>query len=41
VYGFVRQSGGDVRVHSVVGKGSRITILLPRATEAVEEEATA
>jgi signal transduction histidine kinase len=31
VYGFVRQSGGSVRVHSVVGEGTRITILLPRA----------
>jgi PAS domain S-box-containing protein len=32
VYGFVRQSGGGVRVHSVVGQGTTITILLPRAT---------
>ncbi len=31
VYGFVRQSGGGVRVHSVVGQGTTITILLPRA----------
>jgi PAS domain S-box-containing protein len=31
VYGFVRQSGGGVRVHSVVGEGTTITILLPRA----------
>jgi signal transduction histidine kinase len=37
VYGFVRQSGGTVRVHSVVGQGTTITILLPRAiTETVE-----
>jgi PAS domain S-box-containing protein len=31
VYGFVRQSGGGVRVHSVVGQGTTFTILLPRA----------
>ncbi len=38
VYGFVRQSGGGVRVQSVVGKGTVFTILLPRATvdEAVQ-----
>jgi len=37
VYGFVRQSGGDVLVDSTLGRGSRITILLPRGTEAVAE----
>jgi signal transduction histidine kinase len=31
VYGFVRQSGGDVRVSSALGLGTSITILLPRA----------
>jgi PAS domain S-box-containing protein len=31
VYGFVRQSGGTVRVLSAVGLGTTITILLPRA----------
>jgi signal transduction histidine kinase len=31
VYGFVRQSGGMVRVHSVLGQGTTFTILLPRA----------
>jgi PAS domain S-box-containing protein len=39
VYGFVRQSGGAVRVHSVVGEGTTITILLPRATSEVIEAA--
>jgi PAS domain S-box-containing protein len=34
VYGFVRQSGGGVRVRSVVGQGTTITILLPRAAGA-------
>lgn len=29
VYGFVRQSGGDVRVHSTPGEGTRFTISLP------------
>jgi PAS domain S-box-containing protein len=33
VYGFVRQSGGSVWVHSVLGQGTTITILLPRAVE--------
>jgi PAS domain S-box-containing protein len=38
VYGFVRQSGGTVRVRSAVGEGTTITILLPRAvTPAVVE----
>jgi PAS domain S-box-containing protein len=31
VYGFVRQSGGDVRVKSVEGEGTAITLYLPRA----------
>nr|WP_294559999.1 response regulator [uncultured Rhodopila sp.] len=39
VYGFVRQSGGDVRVRSAPGEGTKITILLPRAVETVEEAA--
>jgi signal transduction histidine kinase len=32
VYGFVRQSGGTVRVDSVAGEGTTVTILLPRAS---------
>jgi PAS domain S-box-containing protein len=39
VYGFVRQSGGDVRVESVLGRGTKITILLPKAVETVNEAA--
>jgi PAS domain S-box-containing protein len=31
VHGFVHQSGGTVRVHSVRGEGTTFTILLPRA----------
>jgi len=38
VYGFVRQSGGTVRVHSVVGQGTTITILLPRAANPPVED---
>jgi PAS domain S-box-containing protein len=30
VYGFAKQSGGDVRVKSTVGEGSIFTLLLPR-----------
>jgi PAS domain S-box-containing protein len=31
VYGFVKQTGGHIKVHSVVGVGTRIGIYLPRA----------
>ncbi|NJN50952.1 MAG: PAS domain S-box protein, partial [Gammaproteobacteria bacterium] len=31
VYGFVRQSGGDVTVHSELGRGTTVSLLLPRA----------
>ena len=30
VYGFVRQSGGNIRVRSTLGKGSTVTFVLPR-----------
>jgi signal transduction histidine kinase len=33
VYGFVRQSGGDVTIESEVGKGTTVTIHLPRAAQ--------
>jgi PAS domain S-box-containing protein len=39
VYGFVRQSGGQVTIDSEVGKGATITMYLPRAHGgAVDEE---
>jgi PAS domain S-box-containing protein len=31
VYGFVRQSGGQVRIDSTVGKGTTVQLFLPRA----------
>jgi CheY-like chemotaxis protein len=31
VYGFTRASGGDVRIESVEGEGTTITLLLPRS----------
>ncbi len=37
VYGFVKQSGGHIRIASEVGAGTRVSFLLPRA----EAEATA
>ena len=43
VYGFVRQSGGDIRVNSALGLGTSMTILLPRAlptTDLAEAETT-
>ncbi|MGJ7582095.1 PAS domain-containing protein [Variovorax sp. RHLX14] len=32
IYGFAKQSGGQVRVHSEVGKGTTVMIFLPRHT---------
>lgn len=40
VYGFVRQSGGDVRVRSALGEGTQISILLPRAEAHEDQQAT-
>lgn len=40
VYGFVRQSGGQVRIDSTPGSGTRVKLLLPRylgATPAVQQ----
>ncbi len=37
VYGFVRQSGGQVRVHSRPGQGTRLELFFPRLDVAVPE----
>jgi PAS domain S-box-containing protein len=42
VYGFVKQSGGHVKIYSEIGQGTSVKIYLPRAEarDAVEEEAS-
>ncbi len=37
IYGFVRQSGGQVRIYSEVGQGTTMCLYLPRHQGAVEE----
>ncbi|WP_018259705.1 PAS domain-containing protein [Methylobacterium sp. WSM2598] len=37
IYGFARQSGGQVRIASEVGRGTRVCLLLPRHEGAAEE----
>ena len=40
VYGIAQQSGGTVRLHSVLGRGTTVSVLLPR-TAAEQEEVAA
>jgi signal transduction histidine kinase/CheY-like chemotaxis protein len=41
VYGFVRQSGGDIAVESIVGQGTKFKVYLPQVRGAVAESETA
>jgi PAS domain S-box-containing protein len=41
VYGFIKQSGGNVTIYSEVGKGTVIRLLLPRATDAAQTDVSA
>ena len=38
IYGFVQQSGGQVRIDSAVGQGTTVTLYLPRYTGAVPND---
>nr|WP_183611894.1 PAS domain-containing protein [Novosphingobium hassiacum] len=38
IYGFARQSGGQVRIYSEVGHGTTICLYLPRSDKSVEAE---
>jgi signal transduction histidine kinase len=40
VFGTARQSGGDVQIDTAVGKGTSVSVFLPRATVTVEQPAT-
>ena len=41
IFGFARESGGDVVIESAVGIGSTVSLYLPRSTKAVETAAAA
>jgi signal transduction histidine kinase/CheY-like chemotaxis protein len=41
IFGFARQSGGDVAIDSAVGVGTKVSIYLPRAAEPAEESVEA
>ena len=37
VYGFIKQSGGEARIESEPGRGTTVTMWIPRSTAAVED----
>jgi CheY-like chemotaxis protein len=39
VYGFAQQAGGVAEIHSAIGVGTTVSIILPRCTAAAEAEA--
>ncbi|MSP05327.1 MAG: response regulator [Acetobacteraceae bacterium] len=41
VYGIAQQSGGTVRLHSVLGQGTTVSVLLPRTTAPMDDAAIA
>ncbi|HEX8468363.1 MAG TPA: ATP-binding protein, partial [Allosphingosinicella sp.] len=41
IFGFARESGGDVVIHSIVGTGSTVSLYLPRSNQQVESSAAA
>ena len=41
IYGFVRQSGGQIQIHSTLGEGTTICLYLPRHDGAVGDRAPA
>ena len=40
IYGFAKQSGGHVRIHSQVGQGTEVSLYLPRHPDDAAQEAT-
>ena len=40
IYGFAKQSGGDCTIESAVGRGTTVTIYLPRSDVPAEEDAS-
>jgi PAS domain S-box-containing protein len=41
IYGFARQSGGQVRIHSVVGEGTKMCLYLPRHEGPLDDDGPA
>jgi PAS domain S-box-containing protein len=39
IYGFVRQSGGDIQIRSLVGRGTEVTLMIPARIDIVPEVA--